>query len=67
MYLRADLCHHTRCFVSHNQRWYAAACASIVAVDIASADSAGFHLNQNIVRAGNRAGDLTNVETTDFF
>jgi hypothetical protein len=68
---RADLgtnfYNDTRGFVTHNDRRNAAAGAAVIAVNVASANSTGLHLNENIVASQLWLEHVLQLEISNIF
>jgi hypothetical protein len=61
----ADLCHNASGLMPHDERRYAAACAAIITVHIASAYSAGLDLDQHVLETNFRLGYFPDLKISN--
>lgn len=61
-----NTCNSAGSFVAHHNGWNAAAGASVVAMHVAAANTAGRHLHQKLARARGWLGEIGNLQMAIF-
>jgi hypothetical protein len=67
MNIRSDLGHDTSGLMTHNERRNAASGSAVIAMNIASADTAGFNLDEHILGADYGLRDVSHLKVASVF